>query len=1038
MISSKSAYFSLTNQSIWRKKLVAWTMLLLMATQPITAAAEVVADSKAAGGNRPLVETTANGLPIVQITQPSAAGISRNQYQQFNVDSRGLILNNSGITTQTQLAGYITGNPFIGNGPSARIILNEVTSKDPSYLRGYTEVAGQKADIIIANPNGIYGDGFGFINTSRAVLTTGTPVFGGSGSLDAFRVSGGQISIQGTGMNAANVDQVDLISRSAAINAQVWAQNLNVVTGSNKVDYKTMDIESIASEVTSPQVAIDVGQLGGMYAQKIYMVGTEKGLGVNSTGTIAAQAGDVTITNAGKVLLANTSATGKIQVAAADDVTNQKTLYAQGNVDITTSGTLYNSGILTARQNTNITAQNVQSIGNVGAGIKNDGTVDTAGNLTVNASGTIAMNGHNLAGGDLNITGSTLNLANSKTLANGNANLTAAMGDMDHTKGSLQVNGDLSVTAQGTIHNDTAHVEANKLSLIAHSLSNRSGAITQLGKETTTIQTAEGVDNTAGTIATNGDSLQIQSNSLQNSQGQIQHAGTGELSLEVAGDIQNDTGKMATNGQLLLSAQNLDNANGQIIGQKKVNMITQALSNQAGKIAAQDNLTIAAANGIDSHLNSNDVQDTGSIVSGGDLLLTSTGKMLLSGTTSANGDIQIHAQDGLSNYSILYGQGKTDIWTQGILENAANLITAQSINSKGTIGAGIQQDGKLGKDGDLTIQADGTVTTQGQNVAAKDLTITGSALTLAGSKTIAGDNGTLTAATGDIDHTNATLQIGKNLAVTAKETIYNDNGTIYTDNLSLIGKGISNRNGIMSQVGKDVTILTALENVDNRNGIIATNADVLQIKADSLMNSQGKIQHAGTGALSVQTISNIQNDKGTLATNGKLQVDAKNLDNTNGEIIGQKQVSIITQADIINSQGMINGSGAVDIAAQGNMNNEQGTIEAKKGMNINTQSLNNQSGRIANLDASRMQVEIRQGIQNQYGNIGSNGKVDITAQKLSNQSGRITAQSDLTIAAVDGIDSSLAASDVKNDGTIASGGDLTLTSTGKVLLSGST
>jgi len=179
-------------------------MLLLMATQPMTAAAEVVADSKAPGGNRPLVETSANGLPIVQITQPSAAGVSRNQYQQFNVDSRGLILNNSGIITQTQLAGYITGNPFIGHGPSARIILNEVTSKDPSYLRGYTEVAGQKADIIIANPNGIYGDGFGFINTNRAVLTTGTPVFGGSGSLDAFRVSGGQISIQGAGMNAAN------------------------------------------------------------------------------------------------------------------------------------------------------------------------------------------------------------------------------------------------------------------------------------------------------------------------------------------------------------------------------------------------------------------------------------------------------------------------------------------------------------------------------------------------------------------------------------------------------------------------------------------------------------------------------------------------------------------------------------------------------------------------------------------------------------------------------------------------------------------
>jgi len=42
-------------------------------------------------------------------------------------------------------------------------------------LRGYMEVAGNAADLIIANPNGIRVSGAGFINTPHATLTTGVP-----------------------------------------------------------------------------------------------------------------------------------------------------------------------------------------------------------------------------------------------------------------------------------------------------------------------------------------------------------------------------------------------------------------------------------------------------------------------------------------------------------------------------------------------------------------------------------------------------------------------------------------------------------------------------------------------------------------------------------------------------------------------------------------------------------------------------------------------------------------------------------------------
>jgi filamentous hemagglutinin len=103
---------------------------------------------------------------------------------------------------QTQLGGFVQGNPFMAGG-AARIILNEVNGGSPSQLRGYIEVGGQRAEVIIANPAGISVDGGGFINASRATLTTGTPQFNAIGGLDSFLVRGGTVTIDGAGWTRA-------------------------------------------------------------------------------------------------------------------------------------------------------------------------------------------------------------------------------------------------------------------------------------------------------------------------------------------------------------------------------------------------------------------------------------------------------------------------------------------------------------------------------------------------------------------------------------------------------------------------------------------------------------------------------------------------------------------------------------------------------------------------------------------------------------------------------------------------------------------
>ncbi|MFA7293662.1 MAG: filamentous hemagglutinin N-terminal domain-containing protein, partial [Rhodocyclaceae bacterium] len=198
-----------------------------------SAHAQIVAYKAAPASQRPTVLSAGNGVPLVNIQTPSAAGVSRNTYEQFDVETQGVILNNSRSNTATQLGGWVQGNPWLARG-TARVILNEVISANPSQLLGYVEVAGSPAQVVIANPAGVTCNGCGFINASRATLTTGTPQISG-GNLDSYRVEGGTIRIEGAGMDASRVGYTDLIARAVEVNAGLWAQTLKATTGTNVV-----------------------------------------------------------------------------------------------------------------------------------------------------------------------------------------------------------------------------------------------------------------------------------------------------------------------------------------------------------------------------------------------------------------------------------------------------------------------------------------------------------------------------------------------------------------------------------------------------------------------------------------------------------------------------------------------------------------------------------------------------------------------------------------------------------------------------------
>jgi len=260
--------------------------------------AQVIADRNAPGNQQPTVLQTASGVTQVNIMPPSAAGVSRNTFSQLDVVDKGVILNNGRTDSNTQISGYVQANPWLATG-GARIILNEVNSSNPSQIKGYVEVAGQRAEVIIANPAGIAVSGGGFLNASAVTLTTGTAVMH-AGSLDSFKVRGGTVTIDGTGLNTRNADYTSILARAAQVNAGIWAKDLKVVTGPNDISVASAASPRVTATATgtdaTPAFALDVAALGGMYAGKIFLIGTEAGLGVRNRGVIGATAGDVVLT----------------------------------------------------------------------------------------------------------------------------------------------------------------------------------------------------------------------------------------------------------------------------------------------------------------------------------------------------------------------------------------------------------------------------------------------------------------------------------------------------------------------------------------------------------------------------------------------------------------------------------------------------------------------------------------------------------------------------------------------------------------------
>ncbi|WP_145932024.1 DUF637 domain-containing protein [Yersinia bercovieri] len=328
------------------RRIASWLLIYLTALEPL----------------HPAIAAQQQEIPpVVNIHAPNANGISHNLYDDFSINASGGVLNNATEAGQSVLAGELAANPKF-NGNSAKLIINEVVSSKPSNLAGKLEIFGQKADLLIANPNGLTCDGCSFINASGVTLTTGTPIFNSQGELDRLNVAGGAITVGEKGFNGQSYDYTQFISRTLTLEGEVHASHLDIILGANQVDYQNGHIQSAQPGEAAPVLALDTKELGGMYANRIRLVATEKGADLNAK-NITSHQGNISLDAAGNITFGNVTAKKDLNVIGQNTtVTVGSTLHSGRDITLA-NAELNNFGQVKADRDMRLFSDQVRNTG---------------------------------------------------------------------------------------------------------------------------------------------------------------------------------------------------------------------------------------------------------------------------------------------------------------------------------------------------------------------------------------------------------------------------------------------------------------------------------------------------------------------------------------------------------------------------------------------------------------------------------------------------------------------------------------------------
>ncbi|EKY2812862.1 hemagglutinin repeat-containing protein [Salmonella enterica] len=1004
-----------------------------LVSAPATARSVIHRDTAAPGHQQPDIMSTANGLPQVNIQTPSAGGVSLNKYTQFDVDNRGVILNNARKPVQTQLGGWVTGNPYLARG-EARVIVNEVNARQPSQLNGYVEVAGKRARVVIASPAGITCNGCGFINANKATLTTGQ-VRMQNDRIAGYDVSRGTVTVQGKGMDARDASTTEIFARAVKLNAEIQAGELTVVTGQNTIVNRegqavSADAVTVNTDDGSakPAFALDSSALGGMYANKITFIGTEKGVGVNMEGDTASMPGDIILTADGTIRnKGSLAASGTVNITSVQgDVINQGRLEAQQTLSLSAGGQLRNtaSGYVT-------TERDIQA--DAARGVENHGHLYAAGNARIHTAGAVIHNGSLMTGGDLSLTAASLDAGHDSLLAAGadrHGNRTGAHNLTLTTTGPLVDRGSLSVTGQAALKGsavsldnatavadslllnattgalsitgsqlqaddtlalispsavagDNARLRAQRLRVSTPALSAADGVLVQTGPDDLQLNISQEINISGGTLATRGHNLTLATPVLKADGGTLTHTGNGRFLLD-AGMFSGAGVTLHSNGGLVL--------NSHAAGLNDATLTAESLSVHADSLDIRHGTLYQTGRGImnvraDGHLDYSD----GSLLSAGSLSLQTD---TLTGT---EGRLAAITDADISTHSLMNPRGKIQVG------NTLTLSATGLDNSAGLLQSG--HDMLLDTHGGTLINRDsGTFGI----ISLGNLTLR--AGTLDNTDGWLSSNGWTNATTGDMDNSRGTFGAQQNLTLSALNLtsvtglIHSDTGLTLTTG-ALINTRSGDSGGIISQ--GNLSINSGY--LDNTAGLIQSAQDMtVDTGTNALINQdsgqQGGIISAGRLALSAGVLNNRD---GVLTAGSDVTVTAGSTDNRNGVLGSQHGALNFSVNDTLNNGGLIQARRDIRIDTHHQAFMNAGAADATPGRILSGGNITLTGGRLDNtrgLIQSSRDIRIdtgTTGIINQnsgeHGGIISGGRLSLVTGELSNRNGLLTGQSDTTV-----------------------------------------
>lgn len=1041
------------------KKITASLLLLSFSAQPYfstTVFADTTVAAPAVG--QQVNSQNVNGKVIVNINNPQGpGGLSHNKFNDLQVGAEGIVFNNSQNAINTQLAGSISGNSNLTNG-TAGIILNEVTGSNPSALNGMLEIAGQSASLIIANPNGINAAGVGFINTNRAVLTTGVPAIGAAGNLEGFTVNNAsEITFADrieTGTSGAETGfingssttpRIDLISRAVKVNGTLQAEELNIVTGTNKVAYSDLAAEQLAAATTKPTLALDVSTLGGMYAGRIKMVGTEGGVGVRNAGVMEAvgEAGSILLNVNGRITFAQSVETENGESSVLSRVTAQK------NIELQSSDTIEFADDVTAGVDFTANAKNIIADKQLTAGIyrpasaTDDGAepkpvVNTAAKMTLTASDTITNAGAVSSEGSLTTTAGLFTNSGSVSAAS----ITVSGKDVIN-QGSIDQSGTgaTSVALSGTFSNTAAGSGQNSilrtsgdLKLTAQKIVNSGNSII-LASQAAEV-TAADISNENSTISAQNGNLTITADNLKNDGGflkarqafslsskQNSLTGTIDAGTDLAiTNIENGSLTLAKNavlragGDISVTAGVIDNA-GVLLAQNDIIFTAGSAANQTtGRISAQKNVvlpenftnegTLTGSNVVDIPPEQPDeipqftAPDTGVSIDKAaasdfvkieaDKNAATEYKPIVEKTNSGIDIVQIASanSDGVSrNLYTWFDVNKSGL----ILNNATEYVNTQ-------LGGYVDYNYRLGLRPAKIILNE--VTSANPSSINGFIEVAGhrAGVVIANANGIVVDNG------GFINTSHAVFTTGKPVMNGGLDAYQVNGGSVI-----ITGKGLDAKTtDRLDIVSADAAVTAGVWGGDEINVVTGHNSvDAQNLQTQKLNNNtavmDNTIDIASVGGMYAGKITLVANDTDagiknfgninasgseiTLASDGKLA--------QHGKLAAQKgSVSITAGGDIYNSQQILAGTD-LQLQTEGNLLST-GTIGSETGIiTLSAAKDFTQTGSVR-LEKGALNINVGSDLY-QYGNISvQQGRTSLLVQGNSGQYGTISSEGDFT------------------------------------------